>query len=147
MSLIINWNDFTPISALIGGALIGIASVILIATKGRILGISGIVGSLLQRANTPQDHYRWRIYFICGILLAAVIGNIFNLIPKLDIRSDYSTLIIGGLLVGFGTRMGSGCTSGHAVCGLGRLSPRSFLATITFMASGFLTAYVFYHLM
>ena len=147
MSLIINWSDFTPLEALIGGALIGLASVILIATKGRILGISGIVGSLLQRANTPPDHYLWRILFICGILLAAVIGNIFNLIPKLDIRSDYSTLIIGGLLVGFGTRMGSGCTSGHAVCGLGRFSPRSFLATITFMASGFLTAYVFYHLM
>ena len=76
-----------------------------------------------------------------------MIGNILNLIPKLDISSDYSTLIVGGLLVGFGTRMGSGCTSGHAVCGLGRLSPRSLVATMTFMASGFLTAYVFYHLM
>jgi len=147
MSLIINWSDFTPLEALIEGALIGISSVVLLAARRRILGISGIVGSLLQRANTPPNHYLWRILFICGILLATVISNIFNLIPKLDIRSDYSTLIIGGLLVGFGTRMGSGCTSGHAVCGLGRLSPRSFLATITFMASGFLTAYVFYHLM
>jgi len=147
MSLIINWSDFTPISSLIGGALIGIASVVLLATRGRILGISGILGSLLQRANTPQDHYRWRIYFICGILFAAGIGNFFNLVPKFDMGSDYSTLIIGGLLVGIGTRMGSGCTSGHAVCGLGRLSPRSLVATLTFMASGFLTAFVFYHLM
>jgi hypothetical protein len=146
MTLIINWSDFTPLASLIGGALIGASSVILLATKGRILGISGIVGSLLQRANTPQDHYRWRIYFIGGIFLAAVIGNIFNLIPKLDIGSEYSTLIVGGLLVGLGTRMGSGCTSGHAVCGLGRLSPRSLVATLTFMASGFLTAFVFYHL-
>ena len=108
MSLIINWNDFTPISALIGGALIGISSVVLLAARGRILGISGIVGSLLQRANTPPDHYLWRILFICGILLAAVIGNIFNLIPKLDIRSDYSTLIIGGLLVGLAQEWAQG---------------------------------------
>lgn len=145
MSLIINWNEFTPLASLVGGVLIGIGSVLLVAAKGRILGISGIVGSLLQTNNTPQDHYRWRVYFLFGIFLSTLVGGFLSLIPKFDITSDYTTLIAGGLLVGFGTRMGSGCTSGHAVCGLARLSMRSLLATMTFMATGFLTAYVFYH--
>ena len=102
MTLTIDWNEFTPLASLLGGALIGLAAVMLVAFKGRILGISGIVGSMLQTSNTPKDHYRWRLYFLC--------------------------------------------TSGHAVCGLGRLSLRSLTATLVFMGSGFLTAYVFYHL-
>jgi len=146
MTLTIDWNEFTPLASLLGGALIGLAAVMLVAFKGRILGISGIVGSMLQTSNTPKDHFRWRLYFIAGILISSLSACYLGLMPPMQIKSDFSTLVAGGLLVGFGTRMGSGCTSGHAVCGLGRLSLRSLTATLVFMGSGFLTAYVFYHL-
>ena len=137
MSPTIDWNEFTPLASLIGGALIGLAAVMLVAFKGRVLGISGIVGSLLQTSNTPKDHYRWRHYFLAGILISSLSACYLGLMPKMEINSDFTTLVVGGLLVGFGTRMGSGCTSGHAVCGLGRLSLRSLTATLVFMGSGF----------
>ena len=130
MSPTIDWNEFTPLASLIGGALIGLAAVMLVAFKGRVLGISGIVGSLLQTSNTPKDHYRWRLYFLAGILISSLSACYLGLMPKMEINSDFTTLVVGGLLVGFGTRMGSGCTSGHAVCGLGRLSLRSLTATL-----------------
>jgi len=121
--------------------------VILLYSRGRILGISGIIGSLLQKNNTPKDHYRWRIYFLVGIVFSSLAGGFLKWLPELEIHSGYTTLVMGGLLVGVGTRMGSGCTSGHAVCGMGRLSLRSLIATLSFMFSGFVTAYIFYHIL
>ena len=142
----IDWNAFTPLSSVIGGLLIGIAAVMLVLFRGRILGISGIVGALLQVQASPKDHYRWRLYFLAGILICVLLCSYLGVMPIIDVSSSYKTLVIGGLLVGYGTRMGSGCTSGHAVCGLGRLSRRSLIATAAFMGSGFLSAYIFYHL-
>ena len=142
----IDWVQFKPIASFLGGLLIGTSAVLLLAFKGRILGISGPVGSLMQINNTPKDHYIWRLSFISGILISPWIANYFDLKVYPEINNEYLTLILGGLLVGFGTRMGSGCTSGHAVCGIARLSHRSILATLIFMGSGFLTAYIFYNL-
>lgn len=145
MLLAINWSEFTPVSSLLGGVLIGLASVMLIIFKGRILGVSGIVASLMQIKNTPNDHFAWRLIFLIGLFLSPFIYGLFTAVPEPTINTGYCVLVISGLLVGFGTRMGSGCTSGHAVCGLGRSSTRSLAATITFMISGFATAYFLYH--
>ena len=146
MNIIIAWAQFTPIASLIGGVLIGLSAVILIATRGRILGISGMIGGLMQFNNTPKGHYSWRIAFILGVMSASFFYQLWMTAPESRIDTDYIPLVLAGLLVGFGTRMGSGCTSGHAVCGLSRLSTRSLIATLSFMASGFIVAYVYYHL-
>jgi uncharacterized membrane protein YedE/YeeE len=146
MGMTINWVDFTPWASLLGGGLIGLSAVMLMAIKGRIAGISGILGSLMQSENTPSGHYVWRITFLLGLVLSGFFYQIFYVMPESHIDSGYVTMGIAGLLVGFGTRMGSGCTSGHAVCGLGRMSFRSLIATLTFMLIGFLTAFVFFHL-
>jgi uncharacterized membrane protein YedE/YeeE len=134
----IHWQEFTPWSSLIGGAIIGLSVTILILFKGRIAGISGILGALMQFKNTPKDHYLWRILFLIGLLISAFIYSLFFTLPNMVIDASFIMLIFAGLLVGFGTRMGSGCTSGHGICGLGRLSPRSLVATLSFMSAGFI---------
>lgn len=143
----IDWANFTPWLSLGGGVLIGLATVMLMAFKGRIAGISGVIGALMQLQNTPAGHFSWRIAFVLGLFLSAAVYGLFTPVPTSDIDATYPMLIIAGLLVGFGTRMGSGCTSGHAVCGLARLSPRSLVATLSFMASGFVTAYLVFHVL
>lgn len=134
----IDWAHFTPWASLAGGALIGIAAAMLILLSGRVAGVSGILGGLLipRRAEVP-----WRVAFLLGLIAAP-----FVVAPS-EIRIDAGTgtLILAGLLVGVGTSYGSGCTSGHGVCGLSRLSPRSLVATLAFMAAGFLTVYVVRH--
>lgn len=139
----IDWNSFTPISALIGGGLIGIAIAMFLLVNGRIAGISGIVGGLLRPK--PGDTF-WRIAFVLGVIAAPVLWGIFATLPESRIDAEWPMLVVAGLLVGLGTRYGSGCTSGHGVCGMSRLSPRSILATATFMIFGFVTVYVVRHL-
>ena len=141
----INWQVFTPITSLIGGVILGLGAVFLIIFKGRIAGISGIVGALMQFQNTPKDHYLWRILFLLGLIGSYQIYSIIFGVPTIEINTSSIELVIAGLLVGFGTRMGSGCTSGHGVCGLGRLSTRSLIATLTFMTSGFVVCYLLLH--
>ena len=141
----INWQEFTPVTSLIGGAILGLGAVFLIIFKGRIAGISGIVGALMQFQNTPKGHYLWRILFLLGLIGSYQIYSMLFGEPTIEINTSFIQLVIAGLLVGFGTRMGSGCTSGHGVCGLGRLSTRSLVATISFMASGFIVCYFLLH--
>lgn len=147
MNITIDWSHFTPWASLIGGILIGLASVMLLAFRGRIAGISGILGGVMQFDNAPKGHFAWRIAFLLGLVLSSVFYGLVAPVPASQIHSSYVTIIVAGLLVGFGTRMGSGCTSGHAVCGLGRLSVRSMAATLSFMAAGFVVAYVFFHVL
>lgn len=141
----IDWHNFTPWTSLAGGVLIGVAAALFILLNGRILGISGILGGLLPPK--PGDTL-WRVTFLLGIFLSPLMFNLlapaeYIKAPRID--ADYSLLILAGLLVGVGTRYGSGCTSGHGVCGLSRLSPRSLAATATFMAAGFATVYIIRH--
>ena len=140
----IDWAAFTPWSALIGGGLIGLAAAAMILLNGRITGISGITGGLLvpQRGDTA-----WRAAFVLGLILAPVVWLLAGPLPELRIDADYPLLVIAGLIVGVSTRYGSGCTSGHGVCGLSRLSPRSLMATLLFMGSGFATVFVVRHLL
>jgi uncharacterized membrane protein YedE/YeeE len=138
----IDWAAFTPWSALIGGAVIGIAAAILALFNGRVAGISGIVGGLLRPA---FPDWTWRAAFVAGLLLAPAAYAIFRALPAMTIDAGYPTLIIAGLLVGVGTRYAAGCTSGHGVCGVSRASPRSIVATLTFMAAGFATVYLVRH--
>jgi len=139
----INWVDFTPIPALLGGLILGIAAVLYVVLHGRILGISGIVSGLLH----PQkDDYLWRLALVFGLLTApfwAMVLFEVALYPVID--ASWLGLIVAGLLVGFGSTYGSGCTSGHGICVLSRLSPRSLVATVTFMLSGFLVVYIIRH--
>jgi uncharacterized membrane protein YedE/YeeE len=128
---------FTPVNALVGGVLIGLASGVFALFKGRIAGISGIVGGLLSRVQ-PADA-GWRVAFIAGLLLAPAAWQLFAPLPAMEIKASVGTLIFAGLLVGFGTRMASGCTSGHGVCGLSRFSVRSLVATLTFLTAGVVT--------
>ena len=141
----INWQEFTPITSLIGGVILGLGAVLLIIFKGRIAGISGIVGTLMQFQNTPKDHYLWRVLFLLGLIGSYPIYSMVFGAPIIEINTSSIELVIAGLLVGFGTRMGSGCTSGHGVCGLGRLSTRSLVATLSFMTSGFIVCFVLLH--
>jgi uncharacterized membrane protein YedE/YeeE len=135
----IDWINFTAFGALVGGLLIGLSAALLLFFNGRIAGISGIVGGLLARPRSGD--YAWRIAFVAGLIAAPVLYQRIAQLPESRIDADWGTLILAGLLVGFGTRLGSGCTSGHGVCGLSRLSPRSLVATLTFMAAGFLTVF------
>ncbi len=136
-------EDFTPWSALVGGAMIGLSASILINGLGRIAGISGIIGGV--RAD-PQE-LPWRGAFIVGLVLGSMLC-MSGPVPPLEIAIDANvpTIIAGGLLVGFGTRLGSGCTSGHGVCGIARLSPRSLAATVVFMATAILVVFVTRHI-
>lgn len=139
----IAWDMFTPWSALAGGALIGIAAGTFVLLNGRIAGISGIIGGLLKPV---RGDVAWRMAFIGGLLIAPLAYVQIAALPMPQIDAGYGALMLAGLLVGIGTRYGSGCTSGHGVCGLSRLSPRSLVATATFMGAGFLTVFVIRHL-
>jgi len=138
----IDWASFTPWSALAGGVLIGIAASLLILLTGRIAGVAGIIGGLLRPSEGDAG---WRIAFAVGMVLAPLLFLVTGALPPLEIGASYPLLIAGGLLVGLGTRYGSGCTSGHGVCGMARLSPRSIVATIAFMLAGFVTVYLVRH--
>ena len=141
--MMIDWNNFTPWTSLTGGLIIGLASVMFLVFNGRIAGISGIVGGLL---NPKKDDISWRIAFVVGLVISPQVFSLVLPLPKVQIDTSYSLLILAGLLVGIGTRYGSGCTSGHGVCGLSRRSPRSLIAVVTFMFAGFATVYIIRHL-
>jgi uncharacterized protein len=137
-------ENFTPVSALVGGGVIGLASVVLMLFIGRIAGIAGIVGGLFGSGGSGIG---WRLAFIAGLIAGPFLVPLAGgAIPDITIEAPLTMVIVGGLLVGFGTRLGSGCTSGHGVCGLSRLSPRSLVATLTFMAVGAAVVFVFRHL-
>lgn len=140
--MMIDWTHFTPWASLAGGVLIGLAAVLLVLFNGRIAGISGILGGLLQ---WPQGDIGWRIAFLFGLIAAPLAYAFFAPLPAVQVDAGTATLVIAGLLVGIGTRYGAGCTSGHGVCGLSRLSPRSLVATLAFMAAGFVTVFVVRH--
>ena len=140
--MIIDWAHFTPLSALSGGLLIGAAAAALILGLGRILGAAGIFAGAL--ALKPGD-IGWRLSLIAGLLLAPSLLTLFGGAEKPHIDSAWPALVVAGLLVGFGARLGSGCTSGHGICGISRLSPRSFAATALFMFAGFATVFVARH--
>jgi uncharacterized membrane protein YedE/YeeE len=138
-------ENFTPVSALLGGALIGLSVSLLLLLNGRMAGISGIMNGVFS---APKKEEMWRAIFLVGLVLGAVIFQ-FITNDSLQLRENYPVLlmIVGGFLVGFGTRMGSGCTSGHGICGIANFSVRSITATITFMASGGMTVYILRHLL
>jgi uncharacterized membrane protein YedE/YeeE len=143
----IDWTNFTPWASLAGGVLLGIASALFILANGRILGISGILCGLLR---PKAGDAGWRIAFVLGMLAAPVTLQWlapagFLTAPRIE--AGVAAVVVAGLLVGYGTRLGSGCTSGHGVCGLSRLSPRSLVATGTFMAAGFAIVFVIRHLL
>lgn len=145
LNMTIDWIHFTPWASLAGGVLLGLASALFILFNGRILGISGILGGLL---NPLKGDVGWRLAFLLGMAAAPLLFSMlapagFAQEPRID--AEFGALAVAGLLVGFGTRYGSGCTSGHGVCGLSRLSPRSMVATASFMAAGFLMVYVVRH--
>lgn len=136
------WNEIDALYGLIGGIFIGLACAMLILFNGRVAGISSILGGLL---NGEKNEMPWRLSFIAGLLLAVVLYQQVIPLPTSIPDASLSVAIISGLLVGLGTRMGGGCTSGHGVCGLARLSKRSFVATLVFILSGMLTVYWVYH--
>ena len=138
-------ENFTPVSSVVGGAFIGASAASLWLVNGRVAGISGILGGLL----TPRHgETAWRVAFLLGIVVAPLLyAGVGASIAPATITSSVPQLVLGGLLVGFGTRLGGGCTSGHGVCGMARLSPRSIVATVLFMAAGFMTVFVVRHLL
>ncbi len=137
----IAWNAFTPATALIGGAIIGVAVAFFVVLNGRIAGVSGILGGL---ARPQAGDVSWRIAFLAGLVAAPL--ALLAALPEIRVDASFPALVAAGLLVGAGTRYGGGCTSGHGVCGVARLSPRSIVATLAFMAAGFATVYVARHL-
>jgi len=139
----LDWNAFTPAATLLGGAIIGAAAALFVVLNGRIAGVSGILGGLLRPV--PGD-IGWRVAFVLGLVAAPLLYGVFGPAPEIRIDADHAVLVAAGLLVGIGTRYGSGCTSGHGVCGISRVSPRSFVATLAFMAAGFATVFVARHL-
>ena len=140
------WTEFTPWVSLAGGALIGLSAAMLIVLLGRVAGISGMAGALLQLPTwSSLQQWGWRLAFMLGLVAAPLVWQIFAPLPAMQMPSNPLVIIAAGLLVGFGTRMGSGCTSGHGVCGLSRLSMRSLAATLAFMASGAATVFVVRH--
>ncbi len=138
----LDWSAFTPWSAIAGGVMIGLSAALFVLANGRVAGISGIVGGMLK---PRAGDVAWRLAFVAGLLLAPGAYATFAAYPDATIAADYPVLIVAGLLVGLGTRFAGGCTSGHGVCGLSRLSPRSLAATLSFMAAGFLTVFAVRH--
>lgn len=136
----VDWINFTPMTSAAGGLLIGTAAAALLLLNGRIAGISGIVGGLLRSPDRA-----WRVAFIVGLLLAPSVWQLFADLPVATVSDSPLLLVAAGLLVGFGSRLGSGCTSGHGVCGIARLSPRSLIATAAFMVAGFVVVYLLRH--
>jgi uncharacterized membrane protein YedE/YeeE len=139
----LDWNAFTPWSALAGGLLIGLAAAMFVLLNGRIAGISGIVGGLLR---PMRGDIGWRAAFIAGLVGAPLAYAVFSKLPPVQVDAGNGVLIAAGLLVGVGTRYGAGCTSGHGVCGLSRLSLRSLAATAAFMGAGFAVVFLTRHL-
>ncbi len=140
----IDWLSFTPIPSLLGGMILGLAAALYVLLHGRILGISGIVSGLLHPRMTDSA---WRLSLVLGLLSAPFLAAIFfGIFPIIEIDSSWFAIVIAGLLVGFGAQYGSGCTSGHGICGLSRLSPRSLVATLAFMSAGFVIVFVIRHL-
>ena len=140
----IDWEHFTPWSSLTGGLLIGTAAAILLLFNGKIAGISGILGDLLRPVSGDIG---WGMAFLLGLVAAPLVYVLAAPLPIVHVKADMTTLVVAGLLVGIGTRYGSGCTSGHGVCGLSRLSPRSMAATAAFMIAGFVTVFISRHLL
>jgi len=145
--MVIDWVNFTPWASLSGGILLGLAAAFFILVNGRVLGISGILGGLLP---PKAGDAGWRIAFLLGMLAAPLTYGLlapegFVQAPRID--ANFATIVVAGLLVGLGTRYGSGCTSGHGVCGLSRLSPRSLVATLAFMGAGFAMVFVVRHIL
>ena len=138
----IDWNNFTPWTSLAGGVLIGLATAMFLLFNGRIAGISGIVGGLLR---PTKGDVGWRLAFVAGLVLAPAAYSLVGPLPAVRIEAGSTLLVVAGFLVGIGTRYGSGCTSGHGVCGLSRRSPRSIVATAVFMLAGFATVFVIRH--
>ena len=139
----IDWLSFTPAAALAGGALIGLAAAMFLLLNGRIAGISGVLGGLLRASRGDRA---WRLAFVGGLVVAPLAYALVTSVPAPRIDAELPLLLLAGLLVGVGTRYGAGCTSGHGVCGVSRLSPRSLLATALFMAAGFATVFVMRHI-
>jgi uncharacterized membrane protein YedE/YeeE len=140
----IDWLHFTPWSALAGGALIGLAAGIFVLANGRVAGISGLLGSLFSRSREGLGE---KVLFLLGLLVAPLLWQLFAALPAIEFQGGWLSITLAGLLVGLGTRYGAGCTSGHGVCGLSRLSPRSLAATLAFMAAGFASVFVIRHLL
>lgn len=138
-------NDFTPIPALLGGALIGLSASLLLFSHGKVAGISGLYGGLFRRATADRA---MRFWFIAGLLAA---GAVVRVVYPAALASSWSAtlplVLVAGLLVGFGTQLGGGCTSGHGVCGISRVSSRSLIATATFMVTGFVTVFIVRHVL
>ena len=141
-------TDFTPISALVGGAFIGLSAIILMLTIGKVAGCSGILAGIFNRDNQSKTQLPWRLCFILGLIVGPLITGSFT---QFSIPTTYNLpltiTLVGALLVGIGAALGNGCTSGHGICGRGRLSKRSIVATLTFMATGFITVFVVRHLL
>jgi len=135
-------ENFTPFSALAGGILIGLSAALLMATNGRIAGIAGILAGAVAPSS---DDRPWRLTFLAGLILGGLLAQPLSGIRALTMVVGTPSLIVAGLLVGIGTRLGNGCTSGHGVCGIARLSPRSLAATATFMLTGGITVYLVRH--
>ena len=138
----LDMNAFTPLTAWIGGVLIGLAAAMFVLFNGRIAGISGILGGLLR---PKSGDVGWRLAFVIGLMAAPLAYQLFDALPASRIAASDTLLVIAGLLVGVGTRYGAGCTSGHGVCGLSRLSARSLVAILLFMGAGFITVFVMRH--
>jgi uncharacterized membrane protein YedE/YeeE len=137
-------DNFTPVSALVGGLVIGTAAALLLVFNGKISGVSGILGGLFQR---DYRDLPWRIAFLTGLIVAPMLYAAFGGdLPSIEIGSSAGLLVLAGLLVGFGTRLGAGCTSGHGVCGIGRASPRSLVATAIFLTAAAATVFITRHL-
>ena len=140
----IAWLEFTPWSALAGGMLIGLAAAMFVLLNGRIAGISGVIGGLFKPV---KGDVAWRAAFVLGLVGAPWVYALFAALPQPRIDASFGAVVIAGLLVGVGTRYGSGCTSGHGVCGLARLSARSLVATVAYMVAGFATVFVTRHML
>ncbi|MBQ0535448.1 YeeE/YedE family protein [Providencia huaxiensis] len=132
----IDWANFTPLSAAVGGVLIGLAAAILLVFNGRIAGISGILGGLLK---PTKGDTAWKLAFIIGLMSAPMLFTWLAYTPEVNIATSTPILVLAGLFVGFGSRLGSGCTSGHGICGMARLSRRSIVAVLLFMIVAFVT--------
>ncbi|MGL6041950.1 MAG: YeeE/YedE family protein [Deefgea sp.] len=139
----IDYANFTPLASLAGGALIGLAAGLLILLAGKIAGIAGIVGGLVNGASDRT----WRILFVIGLLASPWVWQLFAPLPSVSMVTSTPGLVIAGLLVGIGTRYANGCTSGHGICGLSRFSIRSLAAVGAFMAAGFVTVFIIKHLL
>lgn len=142
--MLIDWTHFTPWTALAGGVLLGLASALFVLLNGRVLGISGIVGGLLR---PRAGDVGWRLALVLGMLAAPGVYGLLAATAPPRIDAGWGMVVAAGLLVGLGTRYGSGCTSGHGVCGLSRLSPRSLVATLAFMGAGFVTVFLVRHVL